>query len=356
MEHPVKSMLKLALPLVLVSLCTACGYLFGDEGVFRDKSNDYKKSREVPALRVPEGESSAALGEMYPIPPVTDNILLAGKFEVPQPAPLDTGSEDEQVKIQTLGEESWALVNSAPGQLWPQVRAFLSASQIPLARVDASAGVIETGWVTLEGEPMASRFQFRIDQGVQRGTSELHVLQMSQVGDVDSWPATSNSPSQESDMLRALAQYVANSTDSTPVSMVADQAISAEGKIAIQEGPDEDIYILLSLPYDRAWASVGRAIEESNFEITDRDRSTGKYYVRFLGTDSGEEAGWFDWLLGSDEDPMTNQVFVVSVESLDAKDVAIRIEQQEAPEGTETVTMERRDEQALLALLKSNID
>ncbi|MCB1710898.1 MAG: outer membrane protein assembly factor BamC, partial [Halioglobus sp.] len=179
---------------------------------------------------------------------------------------------------------------------------------------------------------------------------------MSQVGDVDSWPATSNSPSQESDMLRALAQYVANSTDSTPVSMVADQAISAEGKIAIQEGPDEDIYILLSLPYDRAWASVGRAIEESNFEITDRDRSAGKYYVRFLGTDSGEEAGWFDWLLGSDEDPMTNQVFVVSVESLDAKDVAIRIEQQEAPEGTETVTMERRDEQALLALLKGNID
>ena len=32
---------------------------------------------------------------------------------------------------------------------------------------------------------MASRFRFRIDQGVQRGTSELHVLQMNQVGDVD---------------------------------------------------------------------------------------------------------------------------------------------------------------------------
>ena len=43
---------KFVLPLLLVSLCSGCGYLFGDEGMFRDKSQDYKKSREVP---VPAG-------------------------------------------------------------------------------------------------------------------------------------------------------------------------------------------------------------------------------------------------------------------------------------------------------------
>ncbi len=355
MELPVKLM-KLALPLVLVSLCTGCGYLFGDDGVFRDKSNDYKKAREVPQLRVPEGESEAALGEIYPIPPITDTVMVAGKFDVPRPTPLDSRGEDEQVRIQSLAEESWALVNTAPGQVWPQVRAFLSASQIPVARVDASAGVIETAWVTLEGASMASRFQFRIDQGVQRGTSELHVLQMSQAGDVNSWPQTSSDLAQEKDMLRAISQYIANSADSTPVSMVADQAIHAEGKISMQEGPDNDIYIRLSLPYDRAWASVGRAIEEANFEITDRDRSAGKYYVSFLGAQSEDEAGWFDWMLGSDDDPMVGQQFVVSVDALDAQDVAIRIDQQSPPEGTETAVMKKRDEQALLALIKGNID
>ena len=349
--------IKLALLILLVSFCTGCGYLFGDEGIFRDKSQDYKKAREVAPITVPEGEDSSSIGEIYPIPPITDNILLAGQFEVPRPAPLLAGVQDEQVRIQTLGDESWAVVNTAPGQVWPQIRAFLSVSQIPVARVDARLGLIESGWVTLEGESMASRFQFRIDQGVQRGTSELHVLQMSQVGDVNAWPETSSNHSQESEMLLAVSQYIANSADSTPVSMVADQAISAVGKISIQEGPDDDIYIRLSLPYDRAWASVGRAIEDSNFEITDRDRSAGQYYVRFLGVETEEEAGWFDWIMDSDDDePMADQSFIISVESLDELDVAIRIDQQAALEGTEFRAMEKRDEQALLALLKGNID
>lgn len=356
MDFAMNSM-KLVLPMLLVSLCTGCGYLFGDEGVFRDKSQDYKKAREVAPIQLPEGEDSSAIGEIYPIPPITDSVLMSGKFEVPRPAPLLANIEDEQVRIQTLGDESWALVNTAPGQVWPQIRAFLSVSQIPVARVDARAGLIESGWVTLEGESIASRFQFRIDQGVQRGTSELHVLQMSQVGDVNGWPEVSSSPSQESEMLRAVAQYIANSADSTPVSMIAEQAISTVGKISIQEGPDDDLYIRLGLPYDRAWASVGRAIEESNFEITDRDRSAGQYYVRFLGVQTEEEAGWFDWMLGSDDDePMANQLFIISVKSLDEQDVAIRIEQQAAPEGAQFRSMERRDEQALLALLKGNID
>ena len=356
MDLAVKSSNLLLLALVF-SLCSGCGYLFGDQGVFRDKSQDYKKAREVPVLRVPEGEDSSSLGQMYPVPPITDNVLLAGEFEVPRPAPLVVGAEEDQVRIQTLGDESWALVSNAPGQVWPQVRGFLSASEIPVVRVDARAGIIESGWVNLEGEALASRFQFRIDQGVQRGTSELHVLQMNRSADAgDNWPQKSDSASQEGDMLRGLAQFIANSADSTPVSMVADQAISAAGKISMQEGPDDDVYIRLSLPYPRAWASVERAVEKSNFEITDRDRSSGKYYVRFLGVKTEAEAGWFDWLWSSDDDPLRDRLFVVSVEALDEKDVAIRVYPQEAVGDAEPLVLERRDEQALLALIKGNLD
>lgn len=356
MAYSVKAM-RFVLLAVLLSLVTGCGYLFGNQGVFRDKSEDYKKAREVPRLKVPEGTDAESLGEIYPIPPVTDSLLLAGEFEVPRPVPLVAGAEDEQVRIQILGDDTWALVNTAPGQVWPQVRAFLSASQIPVGRVDARAGLIETSWVSLEGQPMASRFRFRIDQGVQRGTSELHVLQMNQAGDIENWPKKSDSPSQESEMLRSLSQFIVNSADSTPVSMVADQAISAVGKISMQEGSGGDVYIRLSLPLDRAWASVGRAVEESSFEINDRDRSTGKYYVRFLGPQTEEDEGWFDWLLDSDnEHPLAGQLFIVSVDALDAQDVAIRIKPQEPQAGEEPLVLEKRDEQALLALIKGNID
>lgn len=329
-----------------------CGYLFGDEGVFRDTSEDYKKAAEVPVIRVPEGTQSAALEEIYPIPDVEPSAVLAGEFEVPRPSPLVAGDADQMVRIQRLGADQWALVAQAPGQVWPQVRGFLTSAGIPVARVDARAGIMETGWLELESQPVASRFRIRIEQGVQRGTSELHVLQMIQAGDVQNWPSRSDNPEQEGEFLQAVAQFLANSADTAQVSMVADQAINATGKIALKETREGEPYIALALPYERAWASLGRSLEKSLFEITDRDRSSGDYFTVFLGSDAEEDDGWFDWLWGDDDDqPYVGEAFVVTMASDGDDAVTIRLRPQDP--GT---PLEIRDQQALLALIKGNIN
>jgi outer membrane protein assembly factor BamC len=238
-----------------------------------------------------------------------------------------------------------------PGQVWPQVRSFLAAAGIQVARVDARAGLMETNWLTLEGAPMGSRFRFRMEQGVQRGTSELHVLQQNQAGEVNTWPRQSDNPEQGHEMLRAVAQYIANSAESAPVSMIAEQGISAGGKISMQESAEGYTFILLELPYDRAWASLGRALDKSSFETVDRDRSAGRYDVRWLGPQDEDEGGWFDWLFGEDEHPLKGRQFIVKVESRDDNSVKIRLQPQD---GDPALT--KRDEQALLALIKGNIN
>jgi len=334
-----------------VLLCSGCGYLFGDQGVFRDKSEDYKKAPELPVSQVPEDKDSVALGEIYAIPPVDNDLILAGEFEVPRPAPLVAGAADEVVRIQKLGDQSWALIEMPPGQVWPQVRSFLAAAGIQVARVDARAGVMETNWLKLEGAAMDSRFRFRMEQGVQRGTSELHVLQQNRAGDVDNWPAASDDAEQGHEMLRAVAQYLANSAESAPVSMIAEQGISAGGKISMQEAPEGYTYILLELPYDRAWASLGRALEKSSFEVVDRDRSAGRYDVRWLGPQEEDDGGWFDWLFGEDEHPLSGRQFVVDATARDEQSVVIRLRPQEGG-----APLAKRDEQALLALIKGNIN
>jgi outer membrane protein assembly factor BamC len=337
--------------LTALLFCSGCGYLFGDQGVFRDKSEDYKKAPELPVSGVPEGKDSSALGEIYPIPPVDNELILAGEFEVPRPAPLVAGAADEVVRIQKLGDQSWALIGVPPGQVWPQVRSFLAAAGIQVARVDARAGIMETNWLKLEGAPMGSRFRFRMEQGVQRGTSELHVLQQNQAGDVNSWPAQSDNAEQAHEMLRAVAQYIANSAESAPVSMIAEQGISAGGKISMQEAPEGYTFILLELPYDRAWASVGRALEKSAFEVVDRDRSAGRYDVRWLGPQDEDDGGWFDWLFGEDEHPLADRQFVINVAARDAQSVTIRLQPRDGDPA-----LAKRDEQALLALIKGNIN
>lgn len=346
-----KPVTRAAIALLTAGGLTACGSMFGDSGVFRDRSDDYKNAPLTDRLEVPEDLDKTAFQDIYAIPPSSEELLLEGDFEVPRPAPLVNANSDDVVRIQRLGTETWALVNIAPGQLWPQVRSFLSAASLPVARIDAREGILESAWLELDGAPMASRFQFRIEQGVQRGTSELHILQMNQAGDLNSWPEESDNFEQEQDVLRAVAQFIANSSEAAPVSMMADQSIDDEGRISIQETEAGRPYIQVRLPADRAWASLARALEQSTFQITDRDRSKGLYYVRFLGPQSEEDGGWFGWLFSNDDEhPMAGRDFLVTAGVLETETYSIMI----SPEDGDP--LERRDEQGLLALIKGNIN
>lgn len=337
----------------LVLSASACSYLFGEEGMFPDTSEDYKQAREQAPIRLPEGKDDSGMQEIYPIPPVRGSLVMDGAFEVPRPTPLVAGAGEDVVRIQSLGDESWALISIAPGQLWPQVRSFLAAAGMPVSRVDAQAGLIDSDWLELEGQAMSSRFRFRIEQGVQRGSSELHVLQMDQVGDVTAWPALSNNVAQEGEMLRAVAQFIANSADSAPVSMIADRAMSAEGKISLEEADAGYTYIQVGLPFTRAWAALAKALEDSRFEITDRDRSEGTYFVRYLGEQAAQEKGWFSRLFsGRAGDPLANREFLITVAAEGERAVTVRL----APLTTAAGPLEKRDEQELLALIKGSIN
>lgn len=337
--------------LLSVSGCSWLG-LGGEKGQFRDRTDDYRKAKIEPRIKVPPTLDDDKLQDIYVIPQITEDLKVAGQFEVPRPSPLVARESEELVRIQRLGDEEWVLAAVAPGQLWPQVRAFLTNNAIQVARVDARLGIIETGWFLGTDATMEERYQFRIEQGVQRNTSELHVLQMFQAGDISSWPDNSADSERSSRMLLALAQYVASSTDTAPVSMMAAQAISAGGKVTLQEDAEGMPYIWLQLPYYRAWASVERALRESSFTVRDLDRSNGLFYIRFVPPED-EGNGWFDWLFGEDE---------ATAEAIGDQDYVLKVA--EGGEGEALITLRREDgvpleiaqAQALLSLIKGNIN
>jgi outer membrane protein assembly factor BamC len=344
--------LRLAVLACLITPSLAgCGYLFGDSGIFRDRSGSYRDAVELDVIDVPPGVDSKPLEEIYAIPPIASDVLLAGEFEVPRPAPLAASAAEQMVRIQRLGDDSWALVGVPPGQLWPQVRSFLSAAGVQVARADARQGIIESDWVQLQQEPGLSRFRFRIERGVQRGSSELHVLQKSEGGETEQWPPRSDDLEQEAEMLRTVAQFIANSAESSPVSMMADQAISAGGKIALEEDDDGETFIVLGLPFYRAWASLALALEDATFEIVDRDRSAGRYYLRFSGAEEEDKRGWFGWLGGGDDHPLSDRRFIATVDEVDETTVHIRLRQDDDGE-----PLEKREHQSLLARIQGNIN
>ena len=346
-------MKRVLFTLLMIPLLTGCSWLFGDKSYFRDRGDDYRKSRAIPVLTVPSDMNADSLQELYIIPAITEEIRVTGEFEVPRPAPLVAGSSEEVVRLQKLGEEQWMLVSFAPGQLWPQVRAYLSEAGFPLARIEARDGLIETAWISAEEGAMAQRYRFRIEQGVQRNTAELHVLQMFQAGDIDAWPEESADLVEEDRQLRELAQYVANNVDQTPVSMMAQQSISASGRVSMQEDSAGNPVIRLELPFYRAWASLDRAIRDSSFEITDRNLTEKVYFMRYSPDSDEEDGGWFGWLFGGDDNSRTEAL----------EKYGYRLQLVEDGENSVLITVHREDDgpldqeqaQGILALIKGNI-
>ena len=314
-------------------------------------SGDYENAIEADAITVPDDLDSDAIQQAYPIPYVAVNLAIPVTGKAPRPAPLTAGSQLDAVRLQRLGESSWAVVNFAPGQLWPQVRAFLVSSGIDVASVDASGGLIDTAFVMLENKSLESRFRFRVDSGVQRNTSELHVLQQNVAKDLDltTWPQNSDDTELEQMMLRNIAQFIANSAESAPVSMMAEQAMTGTGRIAMEES-GSGARLRLDLPFNRAWAATEKSFTDAGFRLDDKNRSAGLFYVTYLGPEGEEDGGWFSWLGGSDgDDPLIGQEFQVQLTAEDTSQVTIHIL------GSDGQPIGQLEQQGLLTLLQGNI-
>jgi len=346
--------LKLSAAACLLTQLSACGWLFGDDGTFRDRSNDYRQATVEPPLELPEGIDSESIDDSYAIPPISDRTTLGEEFVVPTPEPLSEDINRDSVRINTLGDDRWILVDGAPGEVWPRLRGFLSLNQLAVQRADAVSGIIETAWLQPTGEEaLRERYRLRIDQGVQRGTSEVYVLQADIRSGDENWPQQSNNAEREDIMTQGLAQYLADSSAAAAVSMLAQQAIDSSGKITLEEDANGTVYINLTLPFSRAWASVGKALQKSGYQIDDLNRTAQVYYVSYVEIAEEEEDGMFSWMYNwatsNDEDERSEGIpYLIRLKD-NSGTVAITIER---PDNTE---MSKSDTERLLKLIKRNI-
>lgn len=285
-------------------------WMFDDDGLFRNRQNDYQLGNEMPVMVVPEGADHDALGELYVIAEIPDTSLLLEEVDgAPRPQPLRGSLLDEEVKIQTLGGKRWVLTNRAPSEVWPRVRNILNRNGLTTGFADASAGVLETVWLELQSDEIYKhRFQFRIEPGVQVDSTEVAIVHMRVKKGEDSgaWPFQSDDDEREKAMANMLASALAGDESSGTVSLLA-QSIGGESKVEIITPKDLDPYILLKLDYDRGWASVGYATGRDGFLLVDQDRTEGVFYVHF-GDPEEEQPGFFENLFSDDENELSLSV------------------------------------------------
>lgn len=281
-------------------LLSGCGFFFGDEGIFRNRENDYLKADNIPPLVLPPGKRSETMGELYPIPQITTTDFgydpEALDYEVPRPMPISANLVQENVKIQRVGGESWILLNVSPGEVWPRIRNFLNVNELTVSRADIGKGIIETSWLQFKTDLSTyDRYRLQIDQGVQPETSEIHIVHMSiPVSEKASaanasWPQRSVNPEREKWLLDELAATLASDIGEGGTSLLA-QSIGGSVKAGLAMVRGEPV-LNIKLDRQRTMATLAHAAKQDGFYTFETNADAGLIYVDYRDPEESKP-GW----------------------------------------------------------------
>lgn len=301
-----------------------CGMFGGEDGYFRDRSDDYQMADSLPPLQLPPGVAAKNQEELYEIPQIGGGELERGEFQVPRPQPLSTNVGMDRVKIQKLGNRRWVLVSQPPDEVWPQLHYFLRSSGLQLAMSDASSGIMETAWLTFGDDPETKdKYQLRVESGVQPDTTEVHVRHLSVPFDTPvagqvNWPERSVSPEREGWMIDEMSTALAAESTGAAASLVAQAIGGGTVKVQLLEPAGGEPYIAMDLAIDRARATVAHALSVGAYRLHREDADIGLFYVTYdddreLSEEDGD--GWFSW--GSDkEDKLAKTADAVTLQQV----------------------------------------
>ncbi|MBB6342057.1 outer membrane protein assembly factor BamC [Pseudomonas fluvialis] len=318
-----KRLVGLSALALVVSGTSGCGWLWGEDGYFRDRGNDYLEAHETAPMKMPANVEAKRLDPLLPIPRNVGTAQANADFEVPRPLPLANSTDISDFSLQKSGESRWLVAQKTPAEVWPMARQFFESNGFRIAQERPQTGEFTTEWQRFDAlssgmarrlssrvsgvDPEAeTRVRVRIEPGVVRNTSEVFVLTAERpagtVADLD-WPARSSNASLEAALLDEMLSSMARSSEQGgSVSLLAARDFDAPNRVSMSKDGNGNPQLVLGASFDRAWSSVGRALEMADVRVDDLNRSLGVYYVNLAekAEKKGEEPGFFNSLFSSE--------------------------------------------------------
>lgn len=310
----------------------------GDDGLVRDRSQDYEKAESRARLEIPPHLQARQMSEQLVVPDVgTTATRRTEAFEAPRPEffYVDTGSE--RVNLTRLGDEKVIVVDEPMDRVWGRVQDFWHYNGVEMSHIDPQQGLMETDWIRVDGKEysfadrwirtltfqdtdQATRNKLRI--AVRPDPEDLQRTEISidhvaypweqQVDDID-WDGDATDVGYESEMMFEMLRYLSKTTGET----------SAQSLLAIQQketaqpllGRDSrgNPMLKIEAPIDDAWVLVSDALDAANMDVGTRDQASGIFYISYTSStpaEKADEVGFFEWLHGDRGDIKLNTSFI----------------------------------------------
>lgn len=308
---------------LVIAGTSGCSWLFGQEGYFRDRSSDYLQASQTAPMQVPEGMQPAKrLDPLLPIPRNVADETNKGQYTVPRPQPMAVAADSSDYSLQRNGDARWILAQRAPAEVWPVAHQYFEDNGFRIAEDRPQIGEFTTTWQRLDelsgavarrlggsgvGNDVETRQRVRIEPGVQRNTSEIYVVSVQRpVGTTTEveFPAASRNVAQDTVMVDdMLASFSRSAEKGGSVSLLAARDYDAPSRVALTEDGSGNPVLSLDADLDRAWSSVGRALDRGEWRVEDINRSLGLYYINLAEKADRPEnkPGFLSRLFGSEE-------------------------------------------------------
>lgn len=308
---------------LIISSTSGCGWLWGEDGYFRDRGSDYLEAQQTAPMQIPAGVSETKrLDPLLPIPRNVADDTVKGEFVVPRPQPLSTVADASDFSLQKSGSSSWVLAQRAPAEVWPVAHQYFEDNGFRIAEDRPQTGEFSTTWQRLDelsavvakrlspsgtAADSETRVRVRIEPGVQRNTSEIYVVSAERpagsTADVAFTDRSANvalDAALTDDMLASLSR---SAEQGGSVSLLAARDYDTPNRVALSEDGSGNPVLNVGSDLDRAWSSVGRALNQGEWRVEDINRSLGLYYINLAErADTPEnKPGFFGRLFGSKE-------------------------------------------------------
>ena len=316
--------------LAALALAASLGACSSIDGALSGDKVDYRSGNtKAKALEVPPDLTQLARESRYQ---VQGGVITASGAGITPAAAAAAGAAvavaaPAGMRVERTGQQRWLVTQTAPEQLWPQLKAFWEQRGFTLEVDNAAAGVMETSWAEnrsklpndvirntlgrliggLYDTGERDRYRTRIER--TPGGTEVYISHRGvEEAYVDGrqentyWRPRAADPQLEAEMLSRL--MLALGPRDEPAQVRA-QVANAPETVARARAAGTPAALEVDEPFDRAWRRVGLALDRGGFTVEDRDRNAGLYYVRYVDPKSAgkDEPNFFAKLLGDGSNP-----------------------------------------------------
>ena len=133
---------------LIIAGTSGCGWIYGENGYFRDRGSDYLEARQTATMQMPPNVDAKRIDPLLPVPQQVATTTDTGEFTKcrarkpwPWPVMLPASSACRRA-VNRAG--LWR--SAVPAEVWPVARQFFADNGFQIAEERPQTGEFSTAW------------------------------------------------------------------------------------------------------------------------------------------------------------------------------------------------------------------